>query len=111
MEITSKALKRVDVVMVKGRIDHQTAPDLDEALKAITDANRFRLVVDLSSVDYISSAGLKVLLAALKRVKRWNRGDLRLVGLQSQVQNVFGLAGLTPLFRIYNDAVDAVGSF
>lgn len=111
MEIQTKHLKRVDLIEVSGRIDGASAPKLDAALKAITDAERFRIVVDLSGVSYIGSAGLRTLVSYLKTCKRWNRGNLRLTGLASQVTEVFDMAGLVPLFDIYDDAVEAVGSF
>jgi len=111
MDIETKQLKRVDLLRVSGRIDGSTAPALGEALSKIMDADRHRIVVDLSEVSYISSAGLRVLISALKNCKRWNRGDLRLANLQPAIAEVFEMAGLTPLFRIYPDVAEAVGSF
>jgi len=111
MQITHKQLSRVDLVAVNGRVDASTAPQLQDALRSIFDARRFRLVLDLSEMSYMSSAGLKVLLAALKEAKRWNRGDLRLAALQPQVQDTLNLVGLLQLFKVYPDTVEAVGSF
>ena len=111
MEITTKQLKRVDVVTVSGRIDSSTAPDLDEVLRSIVDADRFRICMDLENLEYISSAGIKVLISILKTCKRWNRGDLRLANLSPYIIEVFELAGLTPLFKTYPNLVEAVGSF
>ena len=111
MEIQAKQLKRVDLVEIAGRIDGNTAPQLERVLKAITDEERFRIVVDMSGVTYVSSAGLRTLVSYLKLCKRWNRGSLRLTGLQPQIAAVFDMAGLTPLFDVYANAVDAVGSF
>lgn len=111
MEVQAKQLKRVDLVEVSGRIDGSSAPKLEETLKAITDAERFRIVVDLSGVTYIGSAGLRSLVSQLKTCKRWNRGDLRLAGVSGPIAEVFDMAGLTPLFKIYDNATEAVGSF
>jgi anti-sigma B factor antagonist len=111
MEITTKQLKRVDVVTVSGRVDSSTAPELDEVLKSILEAERYRICMDLSDLEYISSAGIKVLISVLKTCKRWNRGDLRLTNLLPRIADVFDLAGLTPLFKIYPNLVEAVGSF
>jgi anti-sigma B factor antagonist len=111
MEITTKQLKRVDVVTVSGRVDSSTAQELDEALKSILEAERYRICMDLSGLEYISSAGIKVLISVLKTCKRWNRGDLRLSNMLPRIAEVFDLAGLTPLFKIYPDIVEAVGSF
>jgi anti-sigma B factor antagonist len=111
MEITTKQLKRVDLVTVSGRIDSATAPELDSVLKSIVEAGRYRICVDLKDLEYMSSAGIKVLISTLKTCKRWNRGDLRLANMPPRISDVFDLAGLTPLFKIYPDAVEAVGSF
>lgn len=67
--------------------------------------------MDLKNLEYLSSAGIKVLISILKTCKRWNRGDLRLANMPTRIADVFDLAGLTPLFKIYPDVVEAVGSF
>ena len=111
MEITSKKLKRCDLVKVSGRIDSNTAPDLEEELKAITDAERFRIVLDMADVNYISSAGLRVLISFLKLCKRWNRGNLYLAAMPPRILNVLDLAGITMLFKAFDTDAEAVGNF
>lgn len=112
MDITSRRLEHVDLVKVAGRIDHQTAPDLEKALRAIVAEGRHNIVVDLSDVTYISSAGLKALQATAKSTRSGLiGGDLRLVGLKPNIKEIFDTIGFTPLFKIYNDSVEAVGSF
>jgi len=111
MEITTKQLKRVDLVTVSGRIDSATALELDRVLKSIVDAGRFSICMDLKDLEYISSAGVQVLISILKTCKPWNRGDLRLTNMPPYIAEVFELAGLTPLFKIYPNIVEAVGSF
>jgi len=111
MEITTKQLKRVDVVTVSGRVDSSTAPELDKVLRSITDAERFRICLDLKDLEYLSSAGIKVLISTLKTCKRWNRGELRLANVPPYIAEVFDLAGLIPLFKLYPNLVEAVGSF
>jgi anti-sigma B factor antagonist len=111
MEITTKQLKRVDVVTVSGRVDSSTAPELESVLQSIVDADRFRICMDLENLEYLSSAGIKVLISTLKACKRWNRGDVRLANVPPYIAEVFELAGLTPLFKTYPNLVEAVGSF
>lgn len=110
-KINTKQYKRVDLIEVDGRIDSSTAPQLDQALNRIINDGRFRLVVDLSETDFMSSAGLRALLAALKQVRRFNRGDLRLAGMSAKVKKAFELAGLLEVFQTFDNPVDAVGSF
>jgi len=111
VKITTREYKRVDLIAVEGRVDSSTAPQLEKALQKIIDAGRYRIVVDLSEADFMSSAGLRALLSALKQVRRFNRGDLRLAGMSSKVKKAFELAGLVVIFEMYDNSVDAVGSF
>jgi anti-sigma B factor antagonist len=111
MEISSQRFKRADLISITGRVDATTAPRLEAALRACIAEERFKFVVDLSGSDYISSAGLKVLLGIQKEVKRWNRGELRISGLQPRVRETLEMVGLLPVFRTFDTPLDAVGSF
>ncbi|NLE46060.1 MAG: STAS domain-containing protein [Chloroflexi bacterium] len=111
MEVYTKEYKRCDLVQPSGRIDSQSAPQLADALRAITDAGRFRIVLDLDRVDFVSSAGLRVFLDVQKTCRRWNRGELVLASVPPQIYNALDLVGFLPLFKIYKDATEAVGSF
>ena len=111
MEIKTKQLKRVDIVELYGRVDSNSAAQLEETFKSITAEKRFRIVVDMNNLEYISSRGLRALITTLKEARRWNRGDLRLCNMPARIKEVFDLAGLTPLFKAFDNLVDAVGSF
>ena len=111
MEITTTQFKRCDLVKASGRINSQTAPQLAEAFKAIQDENRYRLVFDMSQVDFISSAGLRVMIDVQKTCKQENRGEMVLAEVPERVYETLDLAGFVDLFRIYDQVVEAVGSF
>jgi anti-sigma B factor antagonist len=111
MEITTTQFKRCDLVKASGRINSQTAPQLAEAFKAIEDENRYRLVFDMSQVDFISSAGLRVMIDVQKTCKQENRGEMVLAQVPERVYETLDLAGFVDLFRIYDQVVEAVGSF
>jgi anti-sigma B factor antagonist len=111
MELTTEQLKRCDLVKVAGRIDSQAAPQLAEAFNAITEAGRFRIVFDMSDVDFISSAGLRVLIDVQKTCKRWNRGQVVLAAMTERIYETLDLVGFVPLFSIFDDLLHAVGSF
>ena len=110
MEISVKELKRVDLIELTGRVDSNTAADLESAFEALTSKERFRIVVDMKGLEYVSSRGLRALISTVKECRRWNRGDLVLVNVPDRVMSVLDMAGLTPLFKIFEDSVDAVGS-
>ncbi len=110
-KILTKQYKRVDLVEIDGRIDSSTAPQLEEALQKIIKDGRYRIVVDMSETDFMSSAGLRALLSALKQTRRFNRGDVRLAAMPDRIKKAFDLAGLLDVFKVYDNSVDAVGSF
>lgn len=111
MEISSSQYKHCDVVSVTGRLDSASSPKLAEELNKINDRGRFKIIIDMTNLEFISSAGLRVLIATLKNCKRYNRGELVLAGLSEQIFGVFELAGFTSIFKIYKDVLSAVGSF
>jgi len=111
MNLTTSQHKRCDLIKVSGRLDNALATRLGDALNAIIEAGRFNIVVDMGEVEYISSAGLHVLLDAQKTCKRWNRGEVVLADVPQPVREVLDMVGFTPLFRFFDDSAAAVGSF
>ena len=111
MEVSTKQFKNCDLVKVSGRIDSNTAAQLAEAFREINKADRFRIVFDMGGVDFISSAGLRVMIDVQKTCKRWGRGEMVLANVPRRVYGALDLTGFVPLFRFYDDVVDAVGSF
>lgn len=111
MEIERKQLKRVDYLTVRGRVDGSTAPLLDAALREGLQHGRYKIVVDLSGVEFISSAGLKTLISVRNQARRFNRGDLVLTNVPQRIQGVLELTGLDQVFTTARDGVEAVGLF
>jgi anti-anti-sigma factor len=111
MEIIEKEMKRVYLITLKGRLDAETSPRLDAVLDGAMERGHFRFLLDFSELTFISSRGLKSLLRLRKAVRRFNRGDVRLVSVPPSIRDAFELTGLLPLFTTYDDAVDAVGDF
>ncbi len=111
MEIETTQYKHCDLVKVNGRVDSATSPKLAEALTAITEQGRFRIVVDFSGVQFLSSAGLRALINAQKTCKRYNRGEVVLCALPANIAAAVELAGFNSIFRIFDDPLMAVGYF
>lgn len=111
MEITSAQFKHCDLVKAKGRVDSYTAPQLSEAFNILTENGRHKIAFDMSELDFLSSAGLRVLINTQKTCKRYNRGELVLVKIPENIYAALDLAGFIPLFKIYDDVLAAVGSF
>jgi anti-sigma B factor antagonist len=111
MEVTTNHYKRCDEVTVKGRVDSQTAPQLAEALDEITNSGKFKIVIDMGGVEFMSSAGLRVLINTQKTCKRFNRGEVVLAMVPQRIYEALDLAGFVPLFTFFDDLTAAVGHF
>ncbi|HEX7777647.1 MAG TPA: STAS domain-containing protein [Vicinamibacterales bacterium] len=112
MHISQEQQNGIVVVTPRGRVDSTSASALDAHLMEVSKAARPRIVVDFAEVEYISSAGLRVMLTLAKRV-RDAKGALVICSLGDAVKQVFELAGFLPLFSIEGSrdgAVRAVAS-
>lgn len=111
MEISSVDLKRCTLVRLSGRIDGSVAPELGSQLREIMDSGRYKIVINMSGVNYTSSAALRELINAWKSCRRWNRGDLRLAEVTPTVDKVLELTGLKTQIDCFTTEAEAVGSF
>jgi len=111
MEITSQRYKHCDLIKVQGRVDSFTAPKLSETLEKLNGEDRFKIVLDMSELEYMSSAGFRTLLVAQRNCKRYNRGEIVLASVSKRIMDAFELTGFTPLFKIFDDITSAVGNF
>ena len=110
MEITVTESGPVTVVAIRGSVDGLTAGALTESLGTQVRTGRFRIVGDFAEVDYISSAGLRAVLGALKEARQQG-GDFRLAAIRPDVQRVLDLSGFTSILKTFADLEAAVGSF
>lgn len=110
MEIHSENVDGVAVFRPEGSIDAVTAPELTGHVDDLIGHGHTRLVADFSAVDYTSSAGLRLLLGAVKKT-RSQSGDIRLAGVQTDVMKVLSLSGFTSILQVFGDVDSAVASF
>jgi anti-sigma B factor antagonist len=111
MEVTIIQYKHCDLLKAIGRIDSATASQLSEAVDEIINAGRYKIVFDMSDVEYMSSAGLRVLISTQKTCKRYNRGEIVLALVPERIYSALELAGFIPLFKFFDNIIDAVGNF
>lgn len=118
MEFPHRRYDRVDVLTVSGRLTAAEAPMLRDQLNQLFDQGRFRILLDFTNLEYISSPALRVLIEARRRAREQkladrgdHRGDVRIINPPSRIREVFDLTGFTSLFQIYDNLIDAVGSF
>jgi len=104
-------LRHCDLFRMKGRIDGSTAPQFEDAMKETTDFARYKIVLNLADVNYMSSAALRVLISTAKECRKLKRGDVRLAQVNDRIGQVLELAGLDALFQIFDSEAEAVDSF
>lgn len=109
MNISESQQGAVTILKVQGKLDAASSPELDKRLSSLVENGTRQIALDLSGLDYVSSAGLRVFLSAAKRLKQAH-GKLALANLSAQVQQIFDIAGfesILPIFKTINEAVDA----
>lgn len=110
MEILEKKIGDVNLVSIGGSLDAYSANDVESKLNSLIDAGQVRLVVSLDKLEYMSSSGLRVLLATLKKVRK-QQGDIRLACLKPNIKEVFDISGFNQLFNISDTEETAIASF
>jgi anti-sigma B factor antagonist len=110
MEIVEKKLGKVNILSLSGRLDAYSATEMEKKLDSLIEAGQPCLVVDLEKLEYISSSGLRVFLAALKKTRK-QQGDIKLACMKPFIKEVFDIAGFSQLFNIFDTQEAAVSGF
>ena len=92
-------------------MDSATAPQLAHALETANENGKYKLVMDMATLEYMSSAGFRALLAAQRNCKKYNRGEVVLANVPARIREALELAGFTELFKTFDDTLTAVGHF
>ncbi len=100
----------VSILDVKGYLDAHTAPELEDAFNKLIDDGKYKVVVNLKDLNYISSAGLGVFMAYIETMRE-NGGDIKFSNLKKEVYNIFDLLGFPMLYEFYNDENEAIKKF
>ena len=111
MEIRETSVGDVVVLELDGRLDTKTSHLLEKKLLDLMGEGKLRIVVDMASIQYISSAGLRVLLMLGKKLNATDNGHLVLCSMNENVREVFDIAGFTAVFTIRNSRAEALTSF
>lgn len=109
MELREERLGRIALLVPSGRIDSSTAPLLGERIGETLGGPIGALVLDLSALEYISSAGFRTLLVANRHAQA-NAIALHLCGLSDKVRQLFDLAGFVELFAIHPQKSEAIAA-
>ena len=110
LSIETDNRQNVSVMKVNGRIDSETAPELDEALTKLLQDSRNKIVLDLHGVDYMSSAGLRAMVKAYQEAKK-SGGDLRLASVSTPVEVILRTVGMMQMLQMFPTEQEAMASF
>jgi len=109
MEIITRDYPHATILRVTGRVDASTYTELETKLKEYMDAGRKHIVLELDGVEYLSSAGVRVLISTQKSLKPWG-GRLVLAQPSDRVKDVLQLAGVDVLFPTYDTTIAALAT-
>jgi anti-anti-sigma factor len=110
MKIEYHHTDNILIIKMKGRLDAGAVQFVQESIDQQINNGADWLVLNLQEVDYLSSAGIRVLLTVYKRLKSIN-GQMKLCHIQSYPMNIFEISGFLRLFEIYPDEASALADF
>ncbi len=100
----------ISIIKLTGYLDAHTAPKLEEAISNLLKESRFKIVVNFSDLNYISSAGLGVFMGFIENV-RTNGGDIKFSSMSQKIYNIFDLIGFPLIYEFYNSDEEAINKF
>jgi len=110
LDLAEKKSGEVNILNIGGRLDAYSAAEAEKKLDELIGAGQVKIVLNLAALEYISSSGLRVFLAQLKKVRK-QQGDIRLCCMKPNIREVFDIAGFTQLFNIAEDEAAASAGF
>lgn len=110
MELKQTRTGDVHVLSVAGDLDAVTSAELEGRVLDVLDSGGLRVVLDLTQLDYVSSAGIRVFLMAYKRLKELG-GAVHFCGLSPEVRRVFDVTGFSFRVPLYAKLDEAVNGF
>ena len=113
MEFSSQQFADVTLIQVEGRIDHKTAKDFENALKPYLDAciagEYQKILIDLGGVDFMTSAGLRVLMIVAKTCGE-QKGEIVVASLQPIIEEIFKITRFDLVLKIFPTVKSALDS-
>jgi anti-anti-sigma factor len=108
MQISTRTSNDIHIVAIAGSLDSTTSPEAQKSLDTVI-AGAKKVALDFSQLDYISSAGLRVLLGAAKQL-RASGGKLGMFGLNQSVKEVFDISGFSSILPVYQSEAETLGA-
>lgn len=109
MELTTTTMDQAVAMKATGRMDAVTAPAFEQECLRLREEGNTKVIVDLSGLEYISSAGLRVILGAGKALKK-EGGILVFCGMSAMVKEVFEISGFSTIFSVHDTMEEALAA-
>ena len=110
MELTTRESGEVTIIGFEGKLDTNTCPDAEVHLKKTLDDGAKKILADFTKLDFVSSAGLRILLSTAKRLESGG-GVLRICGLNETVSEIFEISGFDTILSVFGTTEDAMVGF
>ncbi len=110
LEVKVESFDNISVIKPVGRIDPMTVDEFERAIRDSIMRGQIRIVVDASGINYISSAGLGVLMGYIEEVRE-KGGDIVLCSVPKKIYEIFDLLGFTKIYRFFPSLEEAINYF
>jgi anti-sigma B factor antagonist len=110
LSIETDNRQSVSVMKVKGRVDSETAPELDDALTKLLQNNKNKIILNLQDVNYMSSAGLRAMVKAYQSANK-SGGDVRLAAVSEPIEVILRTVGMMQMFKMFSTSEEAAAGF
>ena len=110
MNLEATTVDSVTIVRCTGNLDTNTSIEAQEYVNKLIEDGASKLLIDLANVDFVSSAGLRILLATAKRLGG-SEGGLRITGLNDVVNEVFEISGFSTILDVFASEEEALQGF
>ena len=110
MEISVTDSGDVKILSFQGNLDTNTSPDAESEINKLIDAGAQKLLVNFENLEYVSSAGLRIMLATAKKLGA-TQGDLKICCLNETVQEVFDISGFSTILNVAKTEEEALSGF
>lgn len=107
MEISIRDSGEMKVLDFEGSLDTNTAPDAQKRMEEVIEQGHHKILVQFKKLDYISSAGLRILLVAAKKLKK-SGGELRICQMNDDVREVFEISGFDTILSVFDNESEAL---
>lgn len=109
MNVSINTQNDILIIIVEGNVDSKTAPELQQKIVEVTHDSK-KVIIDMTKVEFVSSAGLRVLLMVYRQIKT-NNGIVVLVGVSEEIKEVMSMTGFINFFKIFENIDQSFSAF